>query len=211
MTSTAALRRATGAAQRAAKLAYTRSPALPLFSGWNCVPCDGAALHGRDQLAAVVGGRRHVGAVGRGDRVRVHEVHVLAVGDAVEQRRAGASWRSRFQPMCGTLPRLRVEAAHPAREAGRGPRPPSPSSLSSKSSWKPRQTPSTGRPRAAMSRDHRVEAALAQGRRGHGECADPGEHHAVAPGQPLGVGADHRRRAPPARRARSTLRRLPTP
>jgi len=85
---------------------------------------------------------------------------------------------------------------------------PSPSSLDSKSSWKPRQT--RGRAATAGRLPHGVanRSRAAVPRRSEG--ADPGQHHAALPATTRGSGVITAS-APARASARSTLRRLPTP
>ena len=84
-------------------------------------------------------------SVGRGDRrgVAVHEVHVVVLGDALEQRILHAAMCSWFQPMCGTgRPGL---GSSRRTVCGRMPRHCAGAFLGlQNSSCMPRQMPSTG-------------------------------------------------------------------
>ena len=74
---------------RSTKLASSRRPSRPLRSGWNWTPSSAPRATADTNARAVVGrgeDRRHVPPSVGHARVRVDEVEVGAVGDAVEER-----------------------------------------------------------------------------------------------------------------------------
>ena len=107
---------------------------------------DVAVRDDRGERHAVLGLADDVGRVGRIDVIRVDEVEVRVVGDAFQQgMRPGESGRcsSRSAGLSG-----RRAAAGPCPGSARGRSTPAPSSLDSKMTCSPRQTPRNGRPEA---------------------------------------------------------------
>ena len=88
--------------------------------------------------------------------------------------------------------------------------PPSPSSLDSKSSWKPRQTPRTGRPRPAASLTASPNPEPSSSAAAGAKAPTPGSTTPSLPATTRGSGVITAS-APARASARSTLRRLPTP
>ena len=120
-------------------------------SGWNWTPSSRPRATARHEPAAVLGlgERRGVRAAGGRPDVRVDEVEVGAVGDAVEGRvrRGGARPGSSRCAAASARPRGRTV------RPGRTPSVSAPSSsLPSNSSWSPRQMPRYGRSAAIQAR-----------------------------------------------------------
>ena len=125
---------------------------MPLRSGWNWTPSSAAARDRRDERPAVVGRRRATtssSSAGGHAGVRVDEVEVGAVGDAVEQRVIARPLDLVPADVGQGRRVLEPDASGPART----PRVSAPSSsLPSNSSCRPRQMPRNGRSAASQAR-----------------------------------------------------------
>ena len=174
----------------AAKLAYIASPTFWLFSGWNWQ----AIRFSRQTIAGNGPGWSASAATSSGSSgdgvIRVDEVDRGVVAQPLEERRRAAGPAACSSPCAGSSAPAPAGTGRPGPAGARGPRGSPSSSLASKRSCRPRQTPRHGLPARTASLKASPRPVLLQLGRGVGEGPDAGQDHLVGAADRVRVGRD---------------------